>query len=76
MKTFWTPKELSEEYPVSRSTIYGACRAGLIRHYRVPSGRGKKGKLLVREVDFLAWLETCRCEGEQAAEDEDLTFLK
>ena len=54
---FVTPSQLAAKYPVSRSTIYSACRAGLVTHFRVPSRKGSKGKYVIRESDFLAWLD-------------------
>lgn len=74
MKLFWTPAALAKEYPVSKSLIYAACKSGLLVHYRVPSGRGKKGKYLIAEKDFLCWLESCRVEGKEIDEGE-LKFL-
>jgi len=58
-----TPAQLAEKYPVSRSSLYAACADGLLPHYRVPSRKGSRGKCLIREADFLAWLESNRCEG-------------
>ena len=66
MKDFFTPKELSQKYPVSRSTIYGACTGGALPHYRVSSKRGGRGKYLIKETDFLVWLESNRHAGGSA----------
>lgn len=57
-----TPAQYAKKYPVSRSTIYSACQDGLLAHYRVPAKRGKKGKYLIAESDFVAWLESNRRE--------------
>ncbi len=61
-----TPAALAAKYPVSRSTIYSACKDGLLAHYRVPATRGKRGKYLIKEEDFLAWLEGNRHEAGDA----------
>lgn len=59
---FLTPAQIAKKYPVSRSTVYGACTDGLLPHYRVPSRKGARGKVLIKEDDFLAWLESNRHE--------------
>ena len=69
-----TPAQLAEKYPVSRSTIYAACRTGL-PHYRVPAKKGKRGKYLIKEDEFLVWLETNRYEPRVVRDDEQLTYL-
>lgn len=58
-----TPAQLAATYPVSRSGLYAACVDGLLPHYRIPSKSGKRGKYLISEADFLAWLESNRHEG-------------
>ena len=64
---FRTPAQLAEKYTwTSRSAIYGAMKDGLLPYYRFPSGKGKKGKLLVKEAEFLAFVESTRTEGAQA----------
>jgi excisionase family DNA binding protein len=62
--TFLTPAQIAQNYPVSRSALYAACRDGLLPYYRLPSRRGARGKYLIREADFLAWLERHRHGGE------------
>jgi hypothetical protein len=59
-----SPAEIDAKYSISRSTVYAACRAGMLPHYRVPAKKGARGKYLVREVDFLAWLETLKPAGQ------------
>ena len=59
--------EVAARFSVSRSTVYAACRSGLLTHYRVPSKKGVRGKYLVKEADLLAWLETLKRAGEPAA---------
>lgn len=70
--TYLTPLQISKKYPVSRSTLYEACQDGL-PHYRVPARRGKRGKYLIKESDFLLWLESFRREGAYP-DDDDLEF--
>lgn len=53
---------LAGKYPVSKSLIYAACQGGLIPHYRIPARNGKRGKYLIREGDFMAWLEQHRVD--------------
>ncbi len=59
-----SPAKISTEYSISRSTVYAACRSGMLPHYRVPARKEAKGKYLVKEVDLLAWLETLKSAGE------------
>ena len=56
--TLMTPAQLAAQHPISRSMIYCACQDGLLPHYRVPAKKGARGKVLVAESDFLAWLES------------------
>jgi excisionase family DNA binding protein len=68
MEELKTPTELAAKYPfLSRSAIYEAIHAEQLPFYRVPTRRGAKGKYLVREADFLAWLESYRHEARGAA---------
>jgi excisionase family DNA binding protein len=62
-----TPAGLAKKYPVSRSTLYSACQEGLLPHYRLPAKKGKRGKYLIKESDFLAWLESNRHEAGRGA---------
>jgi hypothetical protein len=59
---FLTPAQLVAKYKnaVSRSTIYSACQDGMLTHYRVPAKKGARGKYLIKESDFLSWLESLR----------------
>lgn len=61
-----SPAKISTEYLISRSTVYAACRSGMLPHYRVPAKKGARGKYLVKEVDLLAWLETLKSAGESS----------
>ena len=73
---FLTPSQLVTKYPVSRSTIYSACQDGLLAFYRIPAKRGKRGKYLIKECDFLAWLEENRHEAGDAGDDGELTHIR
>ena len=55
-----TPGQVAAAFPVGRSTVYAACRAGRLTHLRVPATTGAKGKYLIREPDLLAWFESLR----------------
>ena len=55
-----TPAQVAAKYTLSLSTVYGACRTGMLTHYRVPSATGAKGKYLIKEVDVLSWFETLK----------------
>ena len=57
-----TPAQLATKHPISRSTIYSACQDGLLPHYRVPAKKGQRGKYLIAEAEFLAWLASTRHE--------------
>lgn len=63
MSDLFPPAHYAENWPVSRSTLYGAMKDGLLPFYRLPSRRGRKGKYLIKMADFLAWLESNRHEG-------------
>jgi excisionase family DNA binding protein len=73
---FLTPAQIAAAYPVSKSTIYGACQNGLLPHYRVPARKGARGKYLVKEEDLLAWLESLRVEGCGPQDDGPLEHIR
>lgn len=75
-ETFLTPAQLAEKYPISRSTLYSACQEGLLPHYRIPAKRGSRGKYIVKESEFLAWLETNRQESLDLADDGELQHIR
>jgi len=58
------PAYYAENYPLSRSLLYSAMKDGLLPFFRVPSKRGARGKYLIKEADFLAWLQGNRHETE------------
>ncbi|MDB5306079.1 MAG: hypothetical protein JWO38_281 [Gemmataceae bacterium] len=57
---FLTPAQLAKRFPIARSSVYAACQAGLLTHYRLPAKKGARGKYLVKLSDFVAWLESNR----------------
>lgn len=58
-----TPKQAAARAVVSISLIYQWCQDGVLVHYRF--GRpGKRGRIRIEESDLLAFLETCKKEGE------------
>ena len=70
-----TPEEASTRGRVSVSLIYAWCKAGALPHYRL--GRaGKRGKIVIDEGDFDAFLEQMKVSGPQPDAEENLTFLK
>ena len=74
-ESFLTPAQLAEKYPISRSTLYSACQEGLLPHYRIPAKRGSRGKYIVKESEFLAWLEANRQESLDLADDGELQHI-
>ena len=55
-----TPEQVATRYKMSRSTVYGACRSGMLTHMRVSARPGARGKYLIHEGDLLAWLDSLR----------------
>lgn len=58
-----SPARITRRFDVSRSTVYTACRSGLLPHYRVPARKGARGKYLIKEADLQAWLEALKSPG-------------
>ena len=75
-ESFLTPAQLAKKYPISRSTIYSVCQDGLLPHYRIPAKRGSRGKYIVKESEFLAWLEANRQESRDLADDGELLHIR
>lgn len=71
-----TPSQLAAKYPLSVDAIYTACKDGLIRHYRLPSKRGRTGKYAIREADFIAWIESCVRGVDEVEEETEFRFIK
>lgn len=70
-----TPKEVAARFRLSRETVYDACRNSLLRHYRLQSDPGRRGKLLIREADVRDWLGRCVREVDTVAETEKAKWL-
>ncbi len=46
---------------LSTASIYEACKRRLMPHYRL-SGTGRRGKILIRRADLVAFIESQRVE--------------
>jgi predicted site-specific integrase-resolvase len=64
----FTPKQLAERAGVSTNLIYGWCQAGLLPHLRL-GAPGKRGKILITEEDWAAFLAAHRVVGSGLRED-------
>ena len=70
-----TPEEASARGRVSVSLIYAWCKAGALPHYRL--GRaGKRGKIVIDEGDFDAFLEQMKVSGPEQEDQSDLKYIK
>jgi len=56
-----TPKQAAARIGVSDSLIYEWCAAGLLPHYRFGKP-GRRGKILIEDKEFDAFLAACRQE--------------
>lgn len=61
-----TPAECSERARVSLSLIYSVLKCGRLPALRI--GARGRGKWLVEEASFEAWLASCRTEESTAAD--------
>jgi excisionase family DNA binding protein len=61
-----TPKQAAERLGVSDSLIYEWCAEGVLPHYRF-GRKGRRGRILIDETEFAAFLASCRQEGRQGA---------
>jgi excisionase family DNA binding protein len=55
---------IAESAPIARlsaSSLYDACQRKIIPHYRV-SGRRRRGKVLIKRSDLMAFIESMRVE--------------
>jgi Helix-turn-helix domain len=57
----WTPKQLAERAGVSVGLVYGWCESGQLAHVRLGAS-GRRGKILVSEADWAAFLASRRVE--------------
>jgi excisionase family DNA binding protein len=69
-----TPKQAAERIGVSDSLIYEWCTSGLLAHYRF--GRpGRRGKILIEEAEFDAFLASRRQEARPQTESPPLKHI-
>ena len=59
-----TVKQVAERLGVSESLVYEWCSEGVLPHYRF-GRKGRRGKILIDETEFDAFLAGCRQEGRQ-----------
>ncbi len=57
-----TIKQAAARAGVSSSLVYAWCAAGILPHYRF-GRKGRRGRILIDETEFKAFLATCRQEG-------------
>src|SRR5205807_319826 len=70
-----TPAECAERARSSVSLVYAWCRAGVLTHYRL--GRpGKRGRIVIDEQDFEAFLATMKQTEPPADDDGELKWIK
>lgn len=70
-----TVAEAAKESRLSASSIYEACDKRLLTHHRL-SGKGKRGKLLIRRSALLAWIDDGKVEAGTGTDDGELTYIK
>ena len=56
-----TVKQTSERLGISESLVYEWCAEGVLPHYRF-GRKGRRGKILIDETEFAAFLAACRQE--------------
>ena len=61
-----TPKQAAARIGVSDSLIYEWCAEGVLACYRF-GRKGKRGRILIDETEFEAFLASCRQKGRQGA---------
>ena len=70
-----TPKEAAGRIGVSDSLIYEWCATGLLPHYRFGKP-GRRGKILIDDTEFNAFLASCRQEIRPQAQVPSLKHIK
>jgi excisionase family DNA binding protein len=70
-----TPKQAAARIGVSDSLIYEWCSSGLLPHYRF-GRRGRRGKILIDEAEFDAFLASCRQETRPRAQVPPLNHIQ
>ncbi|HJT78174.1 MAG TPA: helix-turn-helix domain-containing protein [Gemmataceae bacterium] len=56
-----TVMQAAERASVSSSLVYEGCAAGMFPHHRF-GRKGRRGKILIDETEFAAFLASCRQE--------------
>lgn len=59
-----TPSQAADRLGVSDSLIYEWCAEGVLPHYRF-GRKGRRGRILIDETEFEAFVAGCRQEGRQ-----------
>lgn len=58
---FLTVEQAAKTAGLSSASIYEACKRRLLPHYRL-SGTGRRGKILIRPADLIAFIESQRVD--------------
>ena len=69
-----TPKQLSEAEGVSLSLVYALVKQGRLAAYRV--GCRGRGKLLIEDADWAAFLASCKAPAPGSVPDGKLKYLR
>ena len=64
MNAMLTPQQAAARIGTSVSLIYQLCHEGLLPHFRF-GGKGKRGRLMIDENDFEAFVACSRCDARQ-----------
>ncbi len=59
-----TVQQAAEQISVSESLVYEWCAEGVLPHYRF-GRKGRRGRILIDETEFAAFLAGCRQEVRQ-----------
>lgn len=59
-----TVKQAAEQVGISESLVYEWCAEGILPHYRF-GRKGRRGKILIDETEFEAFLAGCRQKARQ-----------
>lgn len=69
-----TPKQIAEAEGISQSTVYALVKQGRLEAYRI--GARGRGRILIDDSAWLAFVATCKSAGIAAEDDGELIFLK
>lgn len=71
-----TIKQLCQEYPcISKSMLYQWTESRELTHYRL-GGRGRRGRIVIDESDFIAFLASRRIEADDLPTGVSLPHLQ